>query len=274
MSTPRGRIASVGRDRRVRSGVPMAVSSETWAPPPTRATRVAWTADGRNSGLGDYSGEIRLWNLDNSTSSSTSDAGDARPAALALVNPDLSPARRYPPQPRTIAPLTLANRTEAPGDPVNDVEDALASARATAAAAERTVLKLSRLAESRDRPKKGAVSAGNTTTSAGNALESARAALSLLQVALNADPGEAHRSVPWRRPGEQSGSSSRSTDTATQLLLLLRPLDVERPLRGVFHRSSWTDRSLVFEGRPNAILSCTVNRNKPELPSRNLSSSR
>jgi hypothetical protein len=183
---PSGRIASAGRDRRVRvweaDGTPIA----DLGPAADQVNRVCWAADGRSVVAGDGAGEVRAWSLADSSSALLPMPVAERPAALALVAPVLAPARRHTPKPPAPAPTPKPAGATGPGD---DVADALASAREAAAAADRAVDRLSRLVRSRG----GAVSSPSSGGPApgGDALGPAADALASLRAALAADPGNA-----------------------------------------------------------------------------------
>ena len=178
---PSGRIASSGRDRRVKVWEPGGKLATDLGPATDQATRAAWTADGRSVVSGDLSGEVRVWSLVDSSSTRLPMPVAARPPAVAMVAPVLTPARRFAPKPVAVASTNA--RPEASARPVDDLEAALASAREAASAAERTVAGLARLAQARSRGPEG------VSPSAGDALASTNAALIALRAALAAEPG-------------------------------------------------------------------------------------
>ena len=129
-----GRIASAGRDRRVKVWDPKGELVVELGPAADQVTGVAWTSDGRSLISGDGSGEVRVWSLADASSTRLPMPVVAKPAALALVVPILAPARRHTPTVSASASTVVANAEAASGD---DVEAALASAREAAAAARR-----------------------------------------------------------------------------------------------------------------------------------------
>ena len=143
---PSGRIASAGRDRRVKVWELDGRAVADVGPTSDQATRIAWTADTRSLVSGDWTGEVRVWTLADSSSTRLPMPVAAGPGRLALVAPVLTPARRHIPKPP--AP-SLAERVGEGAGPGDDLEAALASAREAAAAAERAVGRLSRLARTR-----------------------------------------------------------------------------------------------------------------------------
>jgi hypothetical protein len=182
-----GRIASAGRDRRVKVWDQDGRLLADLGPTADQATRVGWTSDGRSIVSGDCAGEVRFWSLADSTSTLLPMPIATRPAPLALVVPHLAPARPYSPRPAATAPA-IADRAGSPGAPVDDLEASLASAR-EAAAAERTVANLSRLVQARARSS-GRGHAGTPAPAINSdAVNAARAALASLRAALVADPG-------------------------------------------------------------------------------------
>jgi hypothetical protein len=183
---PAGRIASAGRDRRVRvweaDGRPVA----DLGPTADEATRVAWSADARTLVSGDWSGALLLWNLAESSSTPLPVPVAGRPSAITLVEPVLTPARPWVPQAAAAGPVAAG--TQVPDRVGDDLDAALASAREAAAAADRAVSRLARLAWTRGRSLQGPRAAGAPMASAGDAIEAANAALTSLRAALAADP--------------------------------------------------------------------------------------
>jgi hypothetical protein len=147
-----------------------------------QTTRVAWTPDGRSVVSGDLSGEVRVWALADSRSVALPMPVAARPAAVALVAPALTPAQTFRPKP--VAITSKGNQLDVVASPRDDLEAALASAREAAASAERTLAALTKLTRSRAARSDGP---GPAT----DALKSANVALIALQAALAADPGNA-----------------------------------------------------------------------------------
>ncbi len=182
---PSGRIASAGRDRRVKVWEADGRPVSDFGPTSDHATRVAWTADGGSLVSGDWSGELLLWELAGSTLALLPTPVAARHAAPTLVEPVLTPARSDIPKP------TVADRAAA-GQVGDDLDVALASARDAAAAAERAAERLARLAKARGRSPRGTGSGGSPRTSAGDGLAAANAALASLRAARAADPGNPH----------------------------------------------------------------------------------
>ena len=175
-----GRIASSGRDRRIKVWEPDGKLVFNLGPALDQATRVAWTADGRSVVSGDLSGEVRVWTLADSVSMTLPLPLAARPAAIALVDPVLTPAQPFVRKPaaitsKAIHPDVLTSRDE-------NLESALASARDAVASAERTVATLTKLSGSR-------LPGFDQSSSAADALRSANLALMALHAALAADPG-------------------------------------------------------------------------------------
>jgi hypothetical protein len=177
-----GRIASAGRDRRVKVWEPDGRLVADLGPTADQATRVAWTAYAHSLISGDCSGELRLWNLADSTSIRLPSPVASKGATVALIEPVLSPARPGSPLLPARAPTpSRADRIATSRSTAEDLEAALASARSAAAAAENTVAELSRLANSRSPSPGRSVSA----------LDAARSALRSLRAALAAEPGDA-----------------------------------------------------------------------------------
>jgi hypothetical protein len=175
-----GRIASVGRDRRLKvwslEGKPLGEFSRM----DDAVSRVAWASDGRSIVTGDFAGQVRVWSLaDGSFVKLPMPVAESRQAAV-FVKPDVAPARVYSPKLPTVA--APAARGGSPGLAGGDGPDAaLANARQAAAAAERTVAILSKLSQRQ----------GTTTAvdSAEIALGAARDARVALKTAIEADSG-------------------------------------------------------------------------------------
>jgi WD40 repeat protein len=185
-----GRIASVGVDRRVKIWDPEGNLVANFGPTTDQATRVAWAPDGRSVISGDFSGEVRLWKLDDSTSIRLPIPVNEKPAAVALVEPVMTPARVY--VPNAIASSTStppARRLSSKTAPTDDLSAALESAREAAAAAEKSVSRLSRLWQSSTRSSIGVPTQSDHSRRSEDALVAANAALSSLRAALEAAPG-------------------------------------------------------------------------------------
>jgi hypothetical protein len=176
---PSGRLASSGRDGQIEIWEPDGKLAGNLGPASDQITRFGWTADGGSLVSGDLSGEVRIWNLANSSSVIVPMPMGKKPVAVALVAPVLPPAQDV-----VRKPVENISKVKQPGGlalPGNDLEAILASAREAAASSERTVAALAKLA--RSRPARSAL------PSAPTALESAKAALVALQAAVAADPG-------------------------------------------------------------------------------------
>jgi hypothetical protein len=174
---PGGRIVSAGRDRRVKVWETDGRLVANLGPTADEATRVTWAADARSLASGDGSGEVRLWNLADSTSSRLPSPVASRPADVALVEPVLRPARPASPRTPDRPPTSAVSH---PGSVIPAPAEDLDAVRAAAAAAEQAVVRLSRLADFSGRPSRRPVSA----------LEAARSALTSLRTALAAQPGD------------------------------------------------------------------------------------
>lgn len=184
-----GRIASAGRDRRIKVWEPDGTLAADLGPTRDQATRVAWTADGRGLISGDWSGGVLAWTLGESTGARLPIPLLDRPATAIRVVPMLTPARAH-------APAVVARAAEPTAQPqAEDLSAALASAREAAAAAERASSMLARLVESR-----GTGSDAPPSPASPSALRSAEAALEALEAALRAAPG----SLPLRQAREQT----------------------------------------------------------------------
>ncbi len=127
-----GRLASTGRDRRLkvwdRDGSPIA----DLGPLSDEGTGVAWTADGRSLVSGDWSGDLRLWDIANGTATKLTIPVTEVPATVSFVRPELVPARPFQPA----APKT---GTTSENNTTRDPTTALAAAEEAARLAERTV---------------------------------------------------------------------------------------------------------------------------------------
>jgi hypothetical protein len=99
-------------------------------------SRVAWTADGRSVVAGDLSGEVHVRSLVDSSSMPLPMPVGARPAALVLVAPELTPARPYIAKPA--AANAKANQRDVPAARGASLEpnSALKSARLALSALE------------------------------------------------------------------------------------------------------------------------------------------
>jgi WD40 repeat protein len=188
---PSGRIASTGRDGLIKVWHPDGKLVADLGPISDQATRVAFTLDGQSLLSGGWGGEVRTWALGGSPSSSSSTTlpmpVTAKPAVLALVVPVLSPARRFVPKPA--APASLADvSAHNPASEGDDLDAALDAARQTAAAAERAVAHLSRLAQSRGRTTSRGPAPGSASARISESLSAAQAAMNSLRAALAADP--------------------------------------------------------------------------------------
>ena len=93
-----GRIASAGGDRRLKIWDANGKLVANLGPTTDQATRLAWAQDGRSLISGDNLGEIRLWNLDDSTWIRLPMPVEEKPNAVVLVDPVMSPARAYVPK--------------------------------------------------------------------------------------------------------------------------------------------------------------------------------
>jgi WD domain, G-beta repeat len=186
---PSGRIASAGRDRHIKVWDSGGRSTADLGPPTDQATCVSWSPDGRSLVSGDCSGELRLWSLDGSTSIPLPMPLASKPTTTALVVPELAPARPHVSRPTPI-PARADRKPAVPGEG-DDLDAALASARAAAVAAEKTVADLSRLARSRSRTTDSTDPRNAAPSSVLEALDAARAGLTSLRAALAADPGDA-----------------------------------------------------------------------------------
>jgi WD40 repeat protein len=223
---PSGRIASVGRDRQVRVWDAESKLIIDRGPTTDHATRVSWTSDPQTLLAGDYSGEVRLWRLDQTASASLPVPVAPEPAALATVVPVLRRARPYAPSgTATAAPvLPPPTRKEATSATVGELEIALQAARTTALAAERTVASLSRLAQAQTSSTPGAASLSPPIDHPGDALAAASSALASLRAALAAEPGEA--------------ALTRAIEETERAVLLLK----RKERRGSDRMSSTADR--------------------------------
>jgi hypothetical protein len=211
-----GRIASAGRDRRIKVWDGPGRLAADLGPTADQAARVAWTPDGRSLVSGDCAGELRVWHLDGSSYSMLPIPTSPKPRALALVEPALAPARPF--VPRLSPERSQPRRDSKAAATDDDLDAAIASARAAAAAAQKTLADLSRLSRSR---------AGSTTgrdrrstPSVLEALDAANTGLASLRAALAHDPdnealsraiAEAERAVRRleQKRGDRGSASSR-----------------------------------------------------------------
>ncbi len=212
-----GRIASAGRDRRVKVWEAGGRRVADIGPTADQATRVAWTPDGGSLVSGDCSGELRVWSLDGSSYTNLPAPVSAKPHAVALVVPDVAPARPYVARstPKPSVPRHDADRAAME----DDLDAAIASARAGVAAAEKTLAELVRLSRSRAKGRPGPERDNRPASSVLEALDAANAGLASLRAALAADPdndeltraiAEAERAVrrlQRKRDGNRSNSS-------------------------------------------------------------------
>jgi hypothetical protein len=127
-----------------------------------------------------------------------------------LVEPAVGPARASAAD-RASANST-ADRDGRPGPAPDDLDAALASAREAAAAAQRTVDRLDRLARSRGRPPQGPRSPGRPSASVDDALDAARAASLSLRAALAAEPDN----VPLARALEETSRAIKLLEEKTK----------------------------------------------------------
>jgi WD40 repeat protein len=185
-----GRIASAGRDRRIKIWSRDGKLLADLGPTADQATRVAWISDGHSVISGDVAGEVRMWNLENATSVQLPIPVEHKPVPIALVTPVLTPARPFISKP--VAPAAGTSPGERPigarNVPADDLDAALASAREAAAAALKSVARLSQLAESRGRSPGETRSVGAKSHRSEDAVVAARAALSSLRAAMDSAP--------------------------------------------------------------------------------------
>jgi hypothetical protein len=187
---PSGRIASAGRDRRLKIWSRDGKLVADLGPTTDQASRVEWASGGRSLISGDLGGEVRIWNLENGSSIRLPMPLGPKPAAIALIAPVLTPARPFVSKPAAAASLTSQGE-RSPRErhaPADDLDAALASARDAAAAALKSVEKLSQLAESRGKSARAARPAGPKSRRLDDALAAARAALVSLRAARDSDP--------------------------------------------------------------------------------------
>lgn len=178
-----GRIASAGRDGHVKVWAPDGRLVADRGPTPEIPTRVAWLADGRGLVSGDLAGELRLWSPEGPSSIILSKPASAGPAPLAMVEPNLAPAR--PPKARSLPTLSRAVPDSPPiGD---DLDVALDAARKAATAAEKAVAEISRIAQARSRARGTSAPEPPSRPSRRQALDAARSGLASLRIALEAD---------------------------------------------------------------------------------------
>jgi hypothetical protein len=184
---PSGRIASAGRDRRVKVWSSDGRLVADHGPTSEVATRVAWTGDGGALVSGDIVGELRLWSAEGSSYAILPTPVSAGPAPLAMVEPDLAPAR-----PRAVRLGPATSRVVPDSAPMgDDLDVALDAARAAATAAEKTLAELSRIAQTRARVRAKPVPGPSGRLSRQRALDAARSGLASLRLALEADPSNA-----------------------------------------------------------------------------------
>jgi hypothetical protein len=185
-----GRIASAGRDRRLKIWSRESTLIAELGPTTDQATRIAWAGDRHSVISGDASGEVRVWKLENATSIRLPIPVVESTRAIALVMPVLTPARRYVSStitpPRETSPVERVGARHIADD---DLEGALASARAAAVAAVKSVATLSQLAHSRRELQAKTRSGSENSRQSEDALIAARAALISLRAALDAAPG-------------------------------------------------------------------------------------
>ena len=143
---------------------------------------MAWSDDGQSILSGDLSGEVRAWTLYGKSILLPMPIA-TKPTTLALVTPALRPARPLARKPIVVASKPV--RPDATAAPADDLEGVLASAREAAAAAERTVAGLAKLAGARSRSAEPASISPQTVA----ALILANAALVSLRSAMAAEPG-------------------------------------------------------------------------------------
>jgi Planctomycete cytochrome C/WD domain, G-beta repeat len=181
---PSGRIASAGRDRQVKVWAPDGRLVADRGPTSEIATRVAWMVDGRGLVSGDLAGELRVWSAEGPSYAILPTPVSAGPAPLAMVEPDLAPAR-----PKAVRPSPVTSRT-VPDSPAvgDDLDVALDAARAAATAAERALAELSRVAQARTRVRGKPLAEPPARLSRRRALDAARNGLAALRLALEADP--------------------------------------------------------------------------------------
>ena len=176
---PSGRIASSGRDRRIKIWDSDGTPAGILGPALDQTTCVAWTADGRSVVSGDLTGQVRIWTLADSQSKPLPMPVAATPAAVGLVAPVLAPAEPFIRNP--VALRSTVDQSPALSSRAADLEAALASALESAASAGRTVTTLISLARAHPQ--------GSNRSSATNALKSANVAVIALEAALASDPG-------------------------------------------------------------------------------------
>jgi hypothetical protein len=185
-----GRIASVGRDRRLKVWSPAGQLVADLGPTTDQGTRVAWAPDHCSAITGDVAGEVRIWDLGDGRSTRLPMPVVEEPAAVALVVPVMTPARPFVPKAAAPSPTTSpADRVGAKDGPADDLEAALASAREAATAAETSLIKLSQLAQARTQSSTGSRSRRENSRRPEDALVAAKAALASLRAAMEAAPG-------------------------------------------------------------------------------------
>jgi WD40 repeat protein len=186
---PSGRIASAGRDGRVKVWQPDGKLVADLGPVSEQATRVAFAPDGRSLLSGGWGGDVRAWTVSGSSSTPLPMPATAKPAALAMVVPVLSRARPFVPKPA--APASSANRSVPADARGNDLDAALEAARQSAAAADRALAHLSQLAQSRGRAPNRSPAPGAASARISESLDATQKALTLLRAAQAADPDNA-----------------------------------------------------------------------------------
>lgn len=174
-----GRIASGGRDRRVKAWSLEGKLIYDVGPARDQATRTAWGFGGTSIIAGDLSGEVRVWGLTNSASTILPMPVAAKPKPMALVVPDLTPALRL--VRKRVDSSSDASGARGSSIANGDLDAAIIAARESAASAERTLAALERVARSR-------ASGPAKSPSIADALKASKTALDALQTALAADP--------------------------------------------------------------------------------------
>ncbi|HEY2156785.1 MAG TPA: c-type cytochrome domain-containing protein [Isosphaeraceae bacterium] len=205
-----GRIASAGRDRRIKVWRSDGRLDLDLGPTGDQASRVAWSADSRLVS-GDCSGEIRLWSPSDSTSTPLPLPVATRRPAPILVAPTMSPARPHlVGRPANATSEPTARQAATTASETDELEVALAAAREAAASNERALASLTRLARARALP-------AGRKPSTDSALEAARSALASLRTALGADPGNAALSRAIEETTKAISSLERPADRASPI---------------------------------------------------------
>jgi hypothetical protein len=179
-----GRIASSGRERHIKIWESDGRLVGDLGPAPAEITRVAWMADCRQLVSGDLSGELRVWSRDQASYALLPSPAASNAPPIAMVEPVLAPARPFVPAPSR----TQVRRSPQPSSTRDDLDVALSSARAAAAAAEKTVAELARLAQARSRARSEAGPDASARRSQIEARDAAKRGLASLRAALAADP--------------------------------------------------------------------------------------